>query len=376
MADKRPSIPDNIKVKVWTEAAGRCQFNNCNKPLWYNELTFSKTNFSQLAHIIGASKDGPRGGDDSDRLAKDPSNLMLVCTPCHKEIDDSITRGDYSIKRLKEMKEEHSTRVRMLLDQPGRKTRPLIFTTQIGGQQSAFSMRSILQAILPDYPDKIEENWYRINSGSFNREDIDSWGILTNEIDYTLGELNRACSNGNINHVSVFGLAPQPLLMYLGRSIGDKIACQIFEPRRTEDQDKSWAWDEENGESISFKTFIIQKGSSKDVILLIALSDYLESDKYSSLELESPYIYQISIENPVQGFLKRKSDSASFKLSARYILNKIQKEVGKDCRIHVVPAMPASLAIEFGKLLQPTKDPEVVVYEYIYGNLTRVLKLI
>ncbi|MGM0580549.1 MAG: SAVED domain-containing protein [Bacteroidota bacterium] len=375
MADKRPSIPKNVKIKVWTEAAGRCQFKNCNEPLWYNELTLSNTNFGQMAHIIGASKKGPRGGDLSEKLARDPENLLLVCSTCHKEIDDSITRGDYSIQRLREMKSEHTTRVRMLLEQPGKKTRPLIFTTQVGGQQTAFSKRSILQAVLPDYTDTIEDHWYRITSKSFDREKQHSWDAVMQEIDENVSDINRACSNGKVSHISVFGLAPQPLLMYLGRSLGDKISCQIFEPRRTENQDNMWKWNEEDGANIEFKTARIAKNDSSEAILLIALSDYLGDDKYEEMPVKNPSIYKITINNPVQGFVSKKSDVSNFIMSMRSLLNKIQKEVGKDCKLHIVPAMPASLAIEFGRLLQPTKDHEITVYEYISGNPKPVLKL-
>jgi hypothetical protein len=375
MAGSRPSIPEHVKIQIWTEAAGRCQFQNCNKPLWYNELTLSNTNFGQMAHIIGASEDGPRGGDLSEELAKDPSNLLLACATCHKEIDDSITRGDYSVERLREMKAEHTARVRMLLEQPGRKTRPLIFTTQVGGQQTAFSKRSILQAILPDNADTIEDHWYRISSKSFDREKQHSWDVVMQEIDENISDINRACSNGKVNHISVFGLAPQPLLMYLGRSLGDKISCQTFEPRRTENQDNMWKWNEEDGATIEFKTTRIKESDSADAILLIALSDYLGDDKYANIPLKNPNIYEITVNNPVQGFITKKSDVSNFKISMRSFLNRIQKEVGKNCKIHVVPAMPASLAVEFGRLLQPTKDPEITVYEYISGNLSPVVKI-
>lgn len=371
--NNRPNIPEHVKIQVWTEAAGRCQFHNCNKPLWYNELTLSHTNFGQLAHIIGASEDGPRGGNKSKELAKDTNNLLLACGTCHKEIDASLTRGDYSVERLREMKAEHATRVRMLLDQPGRKTRPLIFKTQIGGQQSAFSKRAILQAILPDNTDTIEDHWYRITSKSFDREKQYSWDTVMQEIDANISDINRACSNGKVNHISVFGLAPQPLLMYLGKSLGDKISCQIFEPRRTENQDNMWKWNEEDGTTIEFKTARIKKSDSPDVILLIALSDYLGDDKFADMPLKNPNIYEITIANPVQGFITKKSDVSNFKLSMRSLLNRIQKEAGKNCKLHVVPAMPASLAIEFGRLLQPTKDPDITVYEYTSGNLVPVV---
>lgn len=361
-------IPDRVRVKVWTEAAGRCQFNQCNKPLWYNELTLSERNFSEMAHIIGASEGGPRGSEQlSDELAQDPENIMLLCDRCHKEIDDLILKDNYSVVLLKKMKTDHTNRVRMLLDQSSKRTRPLIFTTDIGGQKSMFGERSIQSALLPDYPDKISENWFKIEIGKFERTKLIEWESVKNKIDDNFESVERALSSGSINHLSVFGLAAQPLLMWLGRKLGDKISAQIFEPRRTDDLEKKWNWDIETETKIEFNVSKIKESKTKNVILLLALSDYLGNDKYANMLDEDAYIYQITIDNPTQGFLTQKTEKALFIKTCRSLLNRIQLEVGKDCIIHTLPAMPASLAIEFGRLIQPTKDPVIWVYENISG---------
>ncbi|MEM6719181.1 MAG: SAVED domain-containing protein [Bacteroidota bacterium] len=361
------NIPEKVRIQVWTEAAGRCQFNNCNRPLWYNELTLSKRNFSEMAHIIGSSEKGPRGGDQSEELAKDPDNIMLMCDRCHKEIDDTELRKLYSVERLKAMKKEHTNRVRMLLDQPSKKTRPLILTSDIGKQQTMFGNRSISNAILPNYPDKISEDWFRIDIGSFDRKNINHWNIAKEKIDESMESIERAISSGRVDHLSVFGLTKQPLLMWLGKKLGDKVSAQIFEPRRTDDLEKKWSWDNSEEITIEYTASNIKVGDSDDVILLLALSDYLNQDKYQNMIESNYHVYQLTIDEPVQGFLKNKSDKSSFIHHCRSLLNIIQKEVGNNCTIHVLPAMPASLAIEFGRLIQPTKDPKIWVYENI-GN--------
>ena len=363
----RPSIPEKVRLQVWTEAAGRCQFRGCNKPLWYEELTLNKTNFGKMAHIIGASTQGPRGGDKSEELAKDPSNIMLCCGPHHDEIDDGVLSGSYPVETLKAMKKEHTDRVRLLLDRKAKKTRPLILTAQIEGQYAMFSERSIQSAVLPDYPDRISDDWFKIDVGLFDRKQSADWHVAFSKIENELESVNRGFRNGAVKHLSVFGLAAQPLLMYLGRLLGDKTIVQVFEPRRTDDQDSKWVWDEEDGTGISYNVSLLTEGSGTDVILLLALSDYLNEDKYSNMVEGNPSVYQLTIDQPVQGFLKRKSEKAAFIQSCRGLLNQIQQEVGRDCTIHVLPAMPASLAVEFGRLLQPTKDPKVWVYENVNG---------
>lgn len=376
-SNKRPSIPLKVKLQVWTEAAGRCQFRGCNKPLWYDELTLNKTNFAKMAHIIGASKKGPRGGDQSEKLAKDPSNIMLACGPHHDEIDDGELSGLYPVEELRKMKKEHTDRVRLLLHQKAKKTRPLILTAQIEDQNAMFSERSIQSAILPDYPDKISDDWYKIEFGVFDRKQTTEWQVALAHIDKEIESVQRSIRNGTIDHLSVFGLAAQPLLMHLGKHLGDKAMVQVFEPRRTDDQDKKWSWDEEDGAGFTFESEVIHAGNGKDAILLLALSDFLSEDKYSGMVAGDPHIFQLSIDTPVQGFLTKKSEKAAFIQSCRLLLNEVQRDVGKDCTIHVLPAMPASLAVEFGRLLQPTKDPKIWVYERIGDDSpTKILELI
>lgn len=368
MSKKRPSIPQWIKLQVWTEAAGRCQFKNCNKPLWFNELTLNKRNFSKLAHIIGASKDGPRGNKESELLAKDPSNIMLLCSTCHDEIDDGILKDLYSVEDLRSMKYEHTNRIRMLIDVPSRKSRPFILTSQIGGQNTMFGERSIKSALLPDYPDKPSDDWFWVEIGSFDRKKLSGWKNAQDIINQNIDSLDRACKYGTIGQISVFGLTYQPLLMWFGRRLGDKVTTQIFEPRRSDDLDKKWAWDNDDGKAINYESVKLKSGNCKDVILLLALSDYLQEDKYDNMLSTNAHVYSLTIDKPVQGYLTKKSQKAAFIQSCRGILNKIQADVGKDCIIHVLPAMPASLAIEFGRLIQPTKDPSIWVYENISGE--------
>ncbi|MEP0418065.1 MAG: SAVED domain-containing protein [Ekhidna sp.] len=359
------SLKDNEKIKIWTEAAGRCQFRGCNTELWYNSLTLSNRNFSELAHIIGASEDGPRGNHQSTKLADDPNNIMLLCDRCHKEVDGTETRKLYPEDVLIKMKSEHNTRVRMLLDQKAKKTRPLILTAQIEKQNVMFADRSIQSAIYPDYLDTISDNWIRIEHGKFDRTKNAEWEVAKSRIEVEIEDVNRAVATGHLEHLSVFALAAQPLLMYLGSKLGDKAIMQVFEPRRTDDLDKKWTWEEEDGNGITYQDARIQEGEGTNVILLLALSDYLSEDKYTNMVAGNPHVYQLTIDKPVQGFLTKKSEKVAFIHSCRQLLNRIQKEVGRDSTIHVLPAMPASLAVEFGRLLQPTKDPKIWIYENV-----------
>ena len=85
---KAPSrdIPLPVRCALWGMAAGRCE--RCNRLVYRDPTTKELVNISEAAHIIGFSKDGPRGEKElSAELAKDVGNLMLLCRICHRTID-------------------------------------------------------------------------------------------------------------------------------------------------------------------------------------------------------------------------------------------------------------------------------------------------
>lgn len=93
---KRTAIPADVRQRLWINAAGRCEFKGCGKPVGTDFLTGRKINVGELAHIVSDSPDSPRGdAGRSKELAKDEANLMLACFDCHKRIDTLQTIEDY-----------------------------------------------------------------------------------------------------------------------------------------------------------------------------------------------------------------------------------------------------------------------------------------
>jgi len=96
----------------------------------------------------------------------------------------------------------------------------------------------------------------------------------------------------------------------------------------------------------------------------LALSDSIESDKYSNAINDDFSIYKFEIEEPSPFYLKNRYQLEEFSYEFRKLLNRIQKEHGKDAIIHLFTAVPASIAIQIGRTLIPTKDSVIHVYEY------------
>ena len=62
--EKRPNITIKVKTNLWRASGGRCEFENCNKPLWLHNATMSQMNKSYIAHIYAFSIGGPRYDPD------------------------------------------------------------------------------------------------------------------------------------------------------------------------------------------------------------------------------------------------------------------------------------------------------------------------
>ncbi len=379
MTKKRKHIPENVRIQVWTEAGGRCQFKGCNKPLWYNGLTLSDGNFSELAHIIGASEEGPRGNKDSEKLQDKAENIMLLCQSCHKEIDDTENIKKFPVKLLRKWKKEHDERIKIQTSVHDEiyKTTILKFQYNIEDRQTFIADEQIYGAISPKYPS--DRKGIVLSKDNFDRsQGYDYWMQQASEIERDIKRKFELGIDGDeIKHVSVFAIGAMPLLMYLGKCVTDTIPIDIYQSHRNiEDVNKTWCWQNHETRStyILNEKSIVKKG--KDIAIVLALSDTIEKDKYEKVITEDYAIYELTIDKPSPLFLKNRKQLEAFSYEFRKLLNHVQKEHGFDCRIHLFPAVPVSIAVQIGRLLLPTKEPEIFVYEfYPKSGFRKVLRL-
>ncbi len=375
----RKSISETVKLQLWVKSAGRCEFKGCNVPVWYNGLTLGEGNFAQIAHIIGSSKDGPRGTEQSDQLQTDYSNLMLLCQRCHKEIDDHPE--NYPIELLINWKQEHENRIEIQTDYPEdiHKSTILTCSVNIGDRSTPINFEAIRNAMFPKYPTDIKG--IKIEEREFERlgKSVEWQSFAEKKIKR---KLQRCFEEGvdevKIKHLSIFGIAPMPLLIFLGKCIGDTVPCDIYQSHRNiENTNKTWNWQELTDEDTMFIVNCEQEVNSDTILLKLAISDSLNEDKYLTLLNSDVSIYQISVKEPSPHFLKTKRQLEIFSYEYRKLLNVIQTKHGANCKILILPAVPVSIAIECGRVILPTKDPEIYVCEYYktdngYKNVIKV----
>jgi len=370
-------VPQHTRLKLWVKAAGRCQFSGCNKSLWRNALTLNNGNFAEVAHIIAASEDGPRGSEESADLRIDYSNLMLLCQQCHKEIDDNSNR--YSAELLRQWKQEHEKRIDIQTSYPEEihKSTVVLFTVKIKDRIPRINPEAYRNAMFPKYP--VDEG-IKIEIPDFDRDgDETEWSTYAKTIERKIKTcVEEGIDDKKIKHFSVFAIGPMPLLMFLGRCIGDTIPTDLYQSHRNiKDTSQTWSWQTEEQETQT--SYIVNTikvvENSENVAILLALSDRIEKDKYTNFVDDTFSIYEITITDPSPHFLKNPKQLEHFSYEYRKLLNQVQARHGGRCKIFILPAVPISIAVECGRVLLPTKDPDIFVCEY-YGEdgFRKVLK--
>ena len=377
----RLAIPENIKLKVWNESGGRCEFRACNEPLWYNKLTLSNANFGKLAHIIGASEKGPRGGKDSKKLERESTNIMLLCQRCHDEIDNSFLSKKYPTEFLREMKSEHETRIKSVTEiTHNRKTEILIFKANIDKRQVDISADEAKHTI-------IKEMYYPKGDGflldlTFGKGDgeLNYWELTAEQIEERIKAdiKQKGIGSDKIEHLSIFALAPIPLLVVLGKAISDTYISKVDLYQRHRDT-QDWHWKNTKDKIPTIKINKPSKNNLKHkVVLVLSISDYVGKDKFPEPLKKSTDVFEITIDSiPNTHFLKNKEQIAEFEKCFREALNEIQLIYGKDKEVHILPAIPAPIAIKCGMTLLPKKDAPIILYDFNkeHNGMRGVLKI-
>ena len=292
----RRTIPEHTRLKLWVKAAGRCEFRGCNEPIWHNNLTLSDGNFGEVAHIIGASEDGPRGNEESADLRIDYSNLMLLCQRCHKEIDDDPDK--YPTQLLRGWKQEHEKRIEIQTNYPEEihKSTVVLFTVKIKDRIPRINPEAYRNAMFPKYP--VDEG-IKIEIPDFDRHgDETEWSTYARTIERKIKtRVEEGIDDKKIKHFSVFAIGPMPLLMFLGKCIGDTIPTDLYQSHRNiKDTSQIWSWQSEERETQT--SYVVNPikviENSENVAIVLALSDTINKDKYANFIDDAFSIYEIN----------------------------------------------------------------------------------
>jgi len=357
----RTNIDYKIKTQLWTLSAGRCEYRGCNKPLWRDDLTMAKMNKAYIAHIVADSPNGPRGDKiRSEQLKEEFGNLMLLCDAHHRLIDKEDVKGHPEIL-LVEMKKEHEKRIELLTSlTASKKTHISLYGANIGNQGSPLSFESTYKAIIPE---RFPTDSYGIDIGISNsilndNEDV-FWELELQNLERQFKEKVEPLKiHHPVKSFSVFGLAPQPLLIKLGTLFTDLYDVQIYQRHR---EPKTWEWQD----NIDFRGFKLVEPKEFDGIpvLNLSLSATITIDRIEKLFNSKLSVWTITHENPNNDFLRTKEILSKFRIICRHFFDISKSKHGQDNKLHVFPAMPVSATIEFGRIWMPKADMHMIIYD-------------
>ncbi len=365
MTRRRQTLAPMTILKLWVEAGGRCEFGGCNADLLRDNLTLQESNFAHIAHIVGASIKGPRGRNrmpPSERNQR--SNLMLLCRKHHALIDDKRLEAKYPKAYLLDLKKSHEKRIYRLAGLlPGNKTTLLRLRSRIGTETSEIPHEDMHEAILPRYPTDLQGIDIDLSPlGNSDRPEF--WGLAAAQIKDRIGtSFAPGIASGAIQHVSVFALAPIPLLVHLGRCLSNKIPAALYQKHRgTED----WHW-RPNGKPVRYTFHKLKSGlDRRRVAMVVSLSGTVPIASLPFDIRTRCSLYQITLADirPSPMFLRRAEDLERFIQAYHELLSQIQREHPRATEIHLFAAAPAPIAIACGREILPRVYPNLVLYDF------------
>jgi hypothetical protein len=358
------SISTPIQCMLWGKAAGRCEFAGCNKPLWKSSVTQEQVNIGQKAHIYSFSENGPRGNNEVPaQHLNDLGNLLLVCHECHTKIDKNKDGGRYSVPLLQAWKAEHEARIEIVTGiSPQKRSHIVLYGANIGRHNSPLNFGDTAAALFPNhYPADDKAIELGMKNSSFQDRSPAFWQV---ESEHLVANFNHRIAerlaSGDISHLSIFALAPQPLLILLGTLLTDIPKAEIFQLQR---EPQSWVWPE----NAPLLDFLVEEPTvtTGAAALVLALSATINKDRITPVLGNDAAIWVVTTSEPHNDLLKSPHRLTSVRKLLRKLLDRIKSRHGQNTELHIFPAMPVSASVELGRIRMPKADMPWTVYDQI-----------
>jgi SMODS-associated and fused to various effectors sensor domain len=362
-------IKREVERELWARAAGRCQFDGCNRIVFKSPVTQERLNISEKAHIYSYSKDGPRGWGPfvtNKKQLNDVPNLMLLCHDCHEKIDAEKDGGRYSAKLLQGWKAEHEKRIGIVTGvHPSKKSNVLLYGANIGDQVSMLQPEAAKDALFPDwYPS--EERPVCL-SMSWEGKDTSNtyWKTESQNLEESFNrQVRPLIDRADPLHFSIFSLAPMPLMVQLGSLLTDKVPAQVYQLHR--EPAPSWKWKSDPDELPL--QIVPPKSTEHPPALVISMSGSISHERVRAVLGESVSIWELSVPSPHNDLVKSKQQLSHFRENIRSLMVQIAKLHGFATPLSIFPAMPVSCAIELGRVRMPKADLPWVIFDHNIKN--------
>lgn len=236
----------------------------------------------------------------------------------------------------------------------------LAYGTAIGSHQALPTFRTASKALFPRaFPASSRIIELGRCSSHLRDHDDEFWTQERRQLAYHYQQRVRIPQEqGDLQHLSVFALAPQPLLIDLGVLIGDMTDATTYQLHR---EPVGWAWPV-CGEVVAFSTHP-PRNTAGPPALVLAVSATITPDRITRVLGENAAIWMLTVPTPQNDLVKSPEILHEFRRTVRALLDTIKAQHGHTTPLHVFPALPVSLAVEFGRARMPKADAPWVLYD-------------
>ncbi|MET9439144.1 SAVED domain-containing protein [Streptomyces sp. NPDC006610] len=328
-------------------------------------------------------------------LRDEADNLMLLCAQQHDEIDAEAALDVFTVERLRRLKQEHEDRIRHVtgLGQD-RATTVVRMLGPVHGQAVELSRQAAADAVVARYRFPLFLESYSRHGVEIDLQHIpgesyvqgvgsmqaasatrDYYRQAVRVIDDVINhQLRPGIKRGSIQHVSVFGFARLPLLVYLGARLDDTVPTDVYQRHR---RDQSWVWPAESVSGTEFAVRQVQAQCVRDEAVVIVNVSGAISQHEVPADLVSLRRYVISpaTADTCPDILHQYGSLRLFEETWRGFLARMEVEAKDLRRLHVLPAVPLSAAVVLGQAHHPQVHPQLVIYERLAGSYVPTLEV-
>ncbi|MFK8400041.1 SAVED domain-containing protein [Pseudomonas sp. BGr12] len=359
-ANGRYNTNGETKHVVWIQAAGHCEL--CGKDLTHDYRVGLPMKWGEVAHVLPASPQGPRGRKEHDEekakaLTNDPSNLMLLCPGCHDQIDRDA--DGYPESDLSGLHQAYLERIRLAATTPdGGRAVPVIVQSQHFATHNEIQTRDLLLAMSAEGLTAFDHEIRIVFRAPGPRgRDEGYWQNIKDDIQHELERQlrRRGGSYGDAPALAVVGVADIPALMMLGKAIGDRSKRLLFSYNR----EHFLRWPDQSAEPPEFVFSSPPKGDAPLALVLSISAQVPHRDVTDALP--GARIAELSIPEPSYAMVKNRRVIHAFRDALQIHLSQLEAESPE--AIHIFAAIPAALAIEFGALLTTQHQHPYVIFD-------------
>jgi hypothetical protein len=361
---KSRHISAPVRLQLFAEAGGVCQFDGCEMSLVEHHVTRRRGNFADMAHIVAFSDGGSRADPTLDpEYLNSVVNLMLLCKSCHHHIDKNA--AIYTRRSLEAMKQARVDLVRQAIKVRASelKTHVLTFEAPIGGSPVLIAEHEAVAAIAPRH--RTGNHILRIQVGDLIRlgETQAFYEAAAELIDR---EIVGLCAKGaaldGATHLSVLAIGPIPLLVKLGAALPDKIPIRLHHKRNPQ---ATWVW-KSDGEALSFAFREVSAGKpGGSVAFALSLSGPVPLAEVEQTLGPDTWIYELTLDGcaPTRTAMQKEEDLDRFREAYSTALGEIAVKQTVAARVHLFPAVPAAAAVACGLMRHPKAHGPLKVYD-------------